>query len=70
MKIGNGVFLTLFVATAGFAFTTAYPTQASNIWIGVHSFVKLLTVLEWSWTSWTETYTEKISLADQIRLGC
>ena len=46
MKIGNGVFLTLFVATAGFAFTTAYPTQASNIWLGVYFFVKLLTVLE------------------------
>jgi len=30
MKIGNGVFLTLFVATAGFAFTTAYPTQGNG----------------------------------------
>merc|ERR1712126_11154 len=30
MKIGNGVFLTLFVATAGFAFTIAYPTQGNG----------------------------------------
>merc|ERR1712152_89795 len=30
MKIGNEVFLTIFVATAGFAFTTAYPTQGNG----------------------------------------